>query len=142
MQIKIIYIGRIRNRTYDKNFRRYIEWISQDAKLEIIALKENHSGRIINQIDNLKKDNHFIICLSEWGKNFDSISFSKFVFTCGDKIVFVLGNHRGLPSELIKKSDFNLSLSKMTMPHEMANLVLAEQIYRAFSIKKGSHYHR
>ena len=59
MQIKIIYIGRIRNRTYDKNFRRYIEWISQDAKLEIIALKENHSGRVINQIDNLKKDNHF-----------------------------------------------------------------------------------
>ena len=142
MQIKIIYIGRIRNRTYDKNFRRYIEWISQDAKLEIIALKENHSGRVINQIDNLKKDNHFIICLSERGKNFDSISFSKFVFTCGDKIVFVLGNHRGLPSGLIKKSDFNLSLSKMTMPHEMAKLVLAEQIYRAFSIKKGSHYHR
>ena len=142
MHIKIIYIGRIRERTYDKKFRKYQEWISQDAKLEIITLKESHSDRIINQVNNLKKNNHFIICLSEQGKNFDSISFSNFVFNCGNKIVFILGNHNGLPLELIKKSDLNLSLSKMTMPHEMANLVLIEQIYRAFSIKKGSNYHR
>ena len=142
MHIKIIYIGRIRERTYDKKFRKYLEWISQDAKLEIITLKESNSDRIINQVNNLKKNNHFIICLSEQGKNFDSISFSNFVFDCGDKIVFILGNHYGLPRELINNSDFNLSLSKMTMPHEMANLVLIEQIYRAFSIKKGSHYHR
>ena len=142
MHIKIIYIGRIRERTYDKKFRKYQEWISQDAKLEVITLKESHSDRIINQVNNLKKNNHFIICLSEQGKNFDSISFSNFVFSCGNKIVFILGNHNGLPLELIKKSDLNLSLSKMTMPHEMANLVLIEQIYRAFSIKKGSNYHR
>ena len=142
MHIKIIYIGRIRERTYDKKFRKYLEWISQDAKLEVITLKESHSDRIINQFNNLKKNNHFIICLSEQGKNFDSISFSNFVFNCGNKIVFILGNHNGLPLELIKKSDLNLSLSKMTMPHEMANLVLIEQIYRAFSIKKGSNYHR
>ena len=142
MHIKIIYIGRIRERTYDKKFRKYLEWISQDAKLEVITLKESHSDRITNQVNNLKKNNYFIICLSEQGKNFDSIPFSNFVFSCGNKIVFILGNHNGLPLELIKKSDLNLSLSKMTMPHEMANLVLIEQIYRAFSIKKGSNYHR
>ena len=142
MHIKIIYIGRIRERTYDKKFRKYLEWISQDAKLEVITLKESHSDRIISQVNNLKKNNNFIICLTEQGKNFDSISFSNFVFNCGNKIVFILGNHNGLPLELIKKSDLNLSLSKMTMPHEMANLVLIEQIYRAFSIKKGSNYHR
>ena len=105
-------------------------------------LKESHSDRMINQVNNLKKNNHFIICLSEQGKNFDSRTFSKFLFSCGDKVAFIIGNHLGLPVELVEKSDFNLSLSKMTMPHEMANLVLAEQIYRAFSIKKGSHYHR
>ena len=142
MHIKIIYIGRIRERTYDKKIRKYLEWILKDAKLELITLKESHSDRMINQVNNLKKNNHFIICLSEQGKNFDSISFSNFVFSCGNKIVFILGNHNGLPLELIKKSDLNLSLSKMTMPHEMANLVLIEQIYRAFSIKKGSNYHR
>ena len=142
MHIKIIYVGKMRDRIYDKKFRKYFEWISQDAKLEIITLKGSNSSKVINQIDNLKKNNHFIICLSEQGKNFDSISFSNFVFSCGNKIVFILGNHNGLPLELIKKSDLNLSLSKMTMPHEMANLVLIEQIYRAFSIKKGSNYHR
>ena len=142
MHIKIIYIGRIRERTYDKKIRKYLEWILKDAKLELITLKESHSDRMINQVNNLKKNNHFIICLSEQGKNFNSITFSKFLFDCGNKIAFILGNHLGLPSELIEKSDFNLSLSKMTMPHEMANLFLIEQIYRAFSIKKGTHYHR
>ena len=142
MHIKIIYIGRIRERTYDKKIRKYLEWILKDAKLELITLKESHSDRMINQVNNLKKNNHFIICLSEQGKNFNSITFSKFLFDCGNKIVFILGNHLGLPSELIEKSDFNLSLSKMTMPHEMANLFLIEQIYRAFSIKKEMHYHR
>ena len=86
MHIKIIYIGRIRERTYDKKFRKYLEWISQDAKLEVITLKESHSDRMINQVNNLKKNNHFIICLSEQGKNFDSISFSNFVFTVGIKL--------------------------------------------------------
>ncbi len=142
MYIKIICIGRMRERAYDQKFRKYLEWISRDAKLEIITIKDSNSGRVINHINNLKKNNNFIICLSEKGKNFDSISFSKFVFACGNKIVFILGNAEGLPIEIIKMSDFNLSLSKMTMPHELANLVLAEQIYRAFSIKKGSHYHR
>ena len=142
MHIKIIYIGRIRERTYDKKFRKYLEWISQDAKLEIIIIKESHTDRLINQVSNLKKNNHFIICLSEQGKNYDSITFSKFLFDCGNKVVFILGSHLGLPIKLVEKSDFNLSLSKMTMPHEMANLVLIEQIYRAFSIKKGTHYHR
>ena len=142
MHIKIIYIGRFRERTYDKKFRKYLEWISKDAKLEVITLKDSHLDRMINQVNNLKKNNHFIICLSERGKNFDSIKFSKFLFECGNKIAFILGNHLGLPLKLIEKSDFNLSLSKMTMPHEMANLFLIEQIYRAFSIKKGTHYHR
>ena len=142
MYIKIIFVGRIRERTYDKKFRKYLEWISHDAKLEVITIKESHLDRMINQVNNLKKNNHFIICLSEHGKNFSSKTFSKFLFDCGDKIAFILGNHIGLPKELVEKSDFSLSLSKMTMPHEMANLVLAEQIYRAFSIKKGSPYHR
>ena len=53
-----------------------------------------------------------------------------------------MGGPDGHSESIIKKIDFNLSLSKMTMPHEMAALVLTEQIYRAFSIKKGSKYHR
>ena len=86
--------------------------------------------------------NFFCVCLSEHGKNLNSISFSKFIFNNGEKIVFILGGPNGHPENLIKEMDFNLSLSKMTMPHEMAALVLAEQLFRAFSIKKSSKYHR
>ena len=53
-----------------------------------------------------------------------------------------MGGPDGHPKNLIKKPDFKLSLSKMTMPHEMAALVLTEQIFRAFSIRKGTRYHR
>jgi len=53
-----------------------------------------------------------------------------------------MGGSDGHPPELFNKIDYILSLSKMTMPHEMATLVLTEQIYRALSIKKGSKYHR
>ena len=71
MHIKIIYAGRIRERSYAKKFRKYLEWISQDAKLEVITLKESHSDRMTSQVYNLKKSNHYIICLSDQGKNFD-----------------------------------------------------------------------
>ena len=98
--------------------------------------------KIIYQIDKHKKSNFFSVCLSEHGKDLNSISFSKFIFSSGEKIVFFLGGPNGHPENLIKEMDFNLSLSKMTMPHAMATLVLVEQLYRAFSIKKGSKYHR
>ena len=53
-----------------------------------------------------------------------------------------MGGPDGYPKDLLNQADFTLSLSKMTIPHGMATLVLIEQIYRAFSIKKGSKYHR
>ena len=71
-----------------------------------------------------------------------NLTFSKFIFNSGEKIVFFLGGPNGYPKNIIEAMDFNLSLSKMTMPHEMAALILVEQLFRAFSIKKGSKYHR
>ena len=142
MHIKIVLIGKIKEKVYNKKIQKYLDWLSRDSKFEIIIVKDSNSNKIKDQIGKLKKDNFFCVCLSEHGKNLNSISFSKFIFNNGKKIVFILGGPNGHPENLIKEMDFNLSLSKMTMPHEMAALVLAEQLFRAFSIKKRSKYHR
>ena len=140
MFIKIILTGKIKEKIYDKKVQKYLKWISRDSNIEIIVVK--NSNKIVNQIDKLKKNNFFCVCLSEHGENLHSNAFSEFIFSNGEKIVFIMGGPDGHPKNIIKKTDFNLSLSKMTMPHEMATLVLTEQIYRALSIKKGSKYHR
>ena len=142
MHIKIVLIGKIKEKAYNDKIQKYLEWLSRDSKFEIVVVKDSNSNKIKYQIDKLKKNNFFCICLSEHGKNLNSISFSKFIFNSGEKIVFFLGGPNGIPKNIIEAMDFNLSLSKMTMPHEMAALVLTEQLFRAFSIRKGSKYHR
>ena len=142
MHIKIVLIGKIKEKIYNKKIQKYLKWLSRDSKFEIIVVKDSNSNKIEHQIDKLKKNNYFCVCLSEHGENLNSYSFSKFIFNNGEKIVFILGGPNGYPENITEKLDFNLSLSKMTMPHEMAALVLAEQLFRAFSIKKGSKYHR
>ena len=140
MHIKIILTGKIKEKVYNKKIKKYQEWLSRDAKFEIIVLK--NLNKTSNQINKLKKNNYFCIFLSEYGQNMDSYSFSKFIFSNGEKVAFIIGGPDGHPKNLLKFTDFKLSLSKMTMPHEMATLVLTEQIYRSFSIKRGSKYHR
>ena len=142
MHIKIVLIGKIKEKAYNDKIQKYLEWLSRDAKFEIVTVKDSNSHKIIYQIDKHKKSNFFSVCLSEHGKDLNSISFSKFIFSSGEKIVFFLGGPNGIPKNVIEAMDFNLSLSKMTMPHEMAALILVEQLFRAFSIKKGSKYHR
>ena len=142
MHIKIVLIGKIKEKSYNDKIQKYQEWLYNDSKFEIIIVKDSNSKKIKYQIDKHKKNNFFCVCLSERGKSFNSISFSKFIFNSGEKIAFFLGGPTGYPKNIVEEMDFNLSLSKMTMPHEMAALILAEQLFRAFSIKKGSKYHR
>ena len=85
------------------------------------------------------------ILLDPAGKPLDSQAFAA-VFSHaemhGHDLVFVVGGHDGLPEAWRGKADFLLSLSAMTMPHELARVVLAEQIYRAFTILRGHPYPR
>ena len=142
MQLKIVLIGKIKEKIYLQKINKYLEWLTKDINSEVIILKESNPNNILKKVDKKKKKNFFCISLSEQGENFDSKSFSNFFFNNGKKIAFIMGDVSGHPATLTKKTDFDLSLSKMTMPHEMATLVLIEQIYRAFSIRKGSKYHR
>ena len=87
--------------------------------------------------------NNIIICLAEEGKSFSSIEFSSLLLNFNNnKIDFLIGDADGIPPDIKEKSHLLLSLSPLTFPHELARLILLEQIYRAISISNNSPYHR
>jgi len=94
-------------------------------------------------IKNLRSNNNIIICLSEEGKQFNSVELSSLLLNFKNKkINFLIGDTDGIISDIKEKSDLILSLSPLTFPHELARLILIEQIYRAISISNKSPYHR
>lgn len=85
------------------------------------------------------------ILLDPAGRSLDSDAFAKLFASAemlGHDLVFVVGGHDGLPPAWRDRADILLSLSAMTMPHELARAVVAEQIYRAFTILRGHPYPR
>ena len=87
--------------------------------------------------------NNIIICLSEEGKYFSSVELTSLLLNFKNKkINFLIGDADGIPSDIKEKSNLLLSLSSFTFPHELARLILLEQIYRAISISNNSPYHR
>jgi len=86
-----------------------------------------------------------VILLDEHGKMYDSVEFSDYISeslgTVEGRLVFVIGGAYGVSQDVKKRADGIISLSKMTMPHELCLLFLSEQLYRAFSIIAGTDYH-
>ena len=94
-------------------------------------------------LNNLRSNNNIIICLSEEGKLFNSVELSSLLIDFKNKkINFLIGDSDGINSDIKGKSDLILSLSPLSFPHELARLILIEQIYRAVSISNNSPYHR
>ena len=109
--------------------------------------KKRMPNLIINEFKSFNIDdlrvNNIIICLSEEGKYLSSIELTSLLLKFNNKkINFLIGDSDGISSDIKKKSDFLLSLSPLTFPHELARLILIEQIYRAISIANNSPYHR
>ena len=121
-------------------------WIKEG----IDQYKKRMPDLIIREFKNFKinsfkenRDKNIIISLGEEGKSFNSKEFSSLLLNFNNqKITFFIGDSDGLSSQFKYNSDLLLSLSPLTFPHELARLVLIEQIYRAVSIAKNSPYHR
>ena len=131
-RLSIIAIGKIK-----KNWIR--EGINQYKKrMPDLIINESKSFNI----DNIRVNN-IIICLTEEGQSFNSIELTSLLLNFKNKkINFLIGDADGIPSDIKDKSNLLLSLSPLTFPHELARLILIEQIYRAISISNNSPYHR
>ena len=140
MKIKVLAVGKVKEKAYQNRIAEYVKWINKDVPVEIIFLKDNNkvNKKLVAHIN--PKDH--TICLSEEGKKRSSKEFSKLLFNKALDHTFIIGGPDGLPSYIKEKADQIFSLSELTFPHEMALMILLEQLYRSVSIEKGRNYHR
>ena len=157
MNIKIYAIGKCKD-FYKTGIDEYVKRISNYCKLQVIELKdesipdkpsqaqiqkaiEAESNRVLSLVKN-----EYLIALDLNQKEMDSVEFSKFLNdkleANGANISFVIGGSYGLSDELKKRANASISFSKMTFPHQLARLILLEQIFRAFKILNNETYHK
>jgi len=131
-RISINAIGKIKKTWIREGINQY------KKRMPDLIINESKSFNI----DNIQVNN-IIICLAEEGKSFNSIELTSLLLNYKNKkINFLIGDSDGIPSDIKDKSHLLLSLSPLTFPHELARLILLEQIYRAISISNNSPYHR
>ena len=152
MKIKIVSINNPHDQWVYDEIKKFIKKIGHDYKIDLIEIKPDKKAP--NPIQKKKSEaqsldkyirNTFLICLDERGDSFDSINFSKkllHLFARYPDITFLIGGADGLDKQVLAQSNLTLSLSKMTLPHQLAKIVLIEQFYRAISISKNHPYHR
>ena len=143
--IKIICIGKIKEAFYRDAIAEYMKRLSKYQKVEIIELMDSNikdeKELILKKIDN--KD--FIITLEIEGKQLSSVEFSELIdktLINNSNITFIIGGSDGLDDVIKKLSNYKLSFSKMTFPHQLFRVILLEQIYRAFKILHNESYHK
>jgi 23S rRNA (pseudouridine1915-N3)-methyltransferase len=156
VHFRIISVGKIKEAWIHTGLEHYKKLISKYAAIEEITVKgekildESKKQMILEKearaiIPKLNSANP-LIALDEHGNNIDSPKLASTLdkyFKAGiSSVDFVIGSPLGLSDHIKEKADLNLSLSKMTFPHELARLILAEQLYRAMSILHGGKYHK
>ncbi len=143
MLIKVVVIGKLKDRAIEARCAEYAKWIGTSAKVEVRELPDSDvakEGKAIQK--ELEHDRGaVVIALSEEGREFTSVEFAKQLGRFDRKLVFVIGGPYGLAPEIRARADLLWSLSKLTFTHELARLLLFEQLYRATNILRGGHYH-
>ena len=147
--IKIICIGKIKEDYLKKGIEEYKKRITKYSKIEIIELDDESNGNILEKERNkiLKHINErdYIITLEINGNNIDSIELSKkieSIYLNYSNITFIIGGSYGLHDDIKNKSNYALSFSKLTFPHQLFRMMLLEQIYRSFKISNNETYHK
>jgi len=123
---------------YTKRIERYfkVEW-----KIIVTSDKEKEAEAILKSI----KSDDFVIALDEKGKELNTIELSEFLekrMIAGDgRIIFIIGGAYGIGESVLGRANFKWSLSKLTFPHQIVRIILAESLYRAISVLKKEPYH-
>ena len=144
--IKIICLGKLKEKYLTDLVSDYARRINKYHKLELIELKDEEDlEREANNILKYIGKNDYVITLEIEGKEMDSISFSRLIdetFITHSTITFIIGSSTGLSDKIKIRSNYKLSFSKLTFPHGLFRGILLEQIYRAFKINNHENYHK
>ena len=159
LNMRIVCVGKLREQFYIDAFNEYSKRLSAYCKFECVELNETKLGsspsdkEIAAALDKeavyieraLGKD-AYVIAMCVEGKQLKSEDFAQKINSLAvsgrGRICFVIGGSFGISQRIKQRADMRLSMSEMTFPHHLARVMLAEQIYRAFKIIKGSKYHK
>lgn len=159
MKISIIAVGKIKEKYLRDAIAEYSKRLSRYCKLEIIEVADektpDNAGEVMEEAIRNKegqrilkyvKEDSYVITLEINGKNLTSEAFAEKVAQLGVRgtshITFIIGGSIGLGQEVLKKSNYALSFSKMTFPHQLMRVILLEQIYRGYRIINKEPYHK
>lgn len=159
MKITIITVGKIKEKYLKEAIAEYSKRLSKYCKLEIVevadektpenasetienGIREKEAERILKYI----KEDAYIITLEIGGKLLSSEELAEKIEKLGiqgtSHIIFIIGGSIGLGTSVLKKSDYALSFSRMTFPHQLMRVILLEQVYRSYRIINGEPYHK
>lgn len=150
--IKIICLGKIKEDYLTQGIKEYKKRISKYQSIEIIELpdegindekvaRRKEKDKILKVLN--PKD--YVITLEIEGEELSSTEFAKkmdSITSISSNITFIIGGSYGLDEDIKKVSNFKLSFSKMTFPHQLFRLILLEQIYRSYKINNNEEYHK
>ena len=158
MNMALICMGKLKEKYWRDAAAEYEKRLSRFGKWETIELPDlpepsNSSPAIEEQIKKKEgdailaklRDSDVVVCLCIDGKQLDSVQLSKKVtemIDTGRRVVFIIGGSLGLSPEVTARAQLKLSFSPMTFPHQLARVMLLEQIYRSFKIAEGGKYHK
>ncbi len=158
MKISIITVGKLKEKYLVEGIKEYTKRLSKYTKLEIIEVADEHAPENLSYKDKEKiKDiegkkilsrlkDSYVIALVIDGMQLSSVELANKIEEIktyhSSNITFLIGGSLGLSDEMIKKSDYKLSFSKMTFPHQLMRLIVLEQIYRSFRINNNEPYHK
>lgn len=159
MKITVLTVGKIKEKYLRDAIAEYTKRLSRYCKLETIEvadektpdnasenaeemIRQKEAERLLKYI----REDAYLITLEIGGKQLTSEEFSEKIEKLGiqgtSHIIFVIGGSIGIGKAVLKKSDYALSFSKMTFPHQLMRVILLEQIYRSYRIISGEPYHK
>jgi len=150
--IKIICVGKIKESFYRDAIAEYLKRLSKYEKIEIIECKD-YADLPINDImlkESTEIEKHintkdYVITMEIEGKQLSSVELANKIndiYLVSSNIVFIIGGSYGLHDNIKNRSNYKLSFSKLTFPHQLFRVILLEQIYRAFKINNNESYHK
>lgn len=159
LSIRLICVGKLREQFYVDAFAEYSKRLSAYCKFECIELNETKLGaspsdkEIAAALDKEAGDieraigkDTYVIAMCVEGRQLKSEDFARRINELAvsgrGRLCFVVGGSFGLSPKIKQRADMRLGMSKMTFPHHLARVMLAEQIYRSFKILEGSRYHK
>ncbi|WP_312573431.1 23S rRNA (pseudouridine(1915)-N(3))-methyltransferase RlmH [Staphylococcus saprophyticus] len=159
MKITILTVGKLKEKYWKQAIAEYEKRLSAYSKIEIIEVPdekapENMSDKEVEQVKEKEgqrllakvKQQSTVITLEIKGNMLTSEGLAKEIerrMTRGQSdFTFIIGGSNGLHKDVLDRSDYALSFSKMTFPHQMMRVILIEQVYRAFKIMRGEAYHK